>query len=175
MTPQGRRRRRRRGPGDHYRRPGGVERHCRRRQRTPAGRESGGAGHGDRERRGVRHRAPSRALRAPWARRRPTGGRRGGGNAEAISRLEAVWRAWEALLQEPSFGMVTWWRDHADSTWTSCSRPTDPSALKTRLAFTGSLRLRVDGIVMPIQNNQRSWTTAGTAVKSFLSLAKAVS
>ena len=35
-------------------------------------------------------------------------------NAEAISRLESVWRAWEALRQEPAFGMSTWWRDHAD-------------------------------------------------------------
>ena len=33
---------------------------------------------------------------------------------EAISRLEALWRAWEALRLEPSFGMSVWWRDHAD-------------------------------------------------------------
>ena len=32
---------------------------------------------------------------------------------EAISRLEAMWRAWEALRLEPSFGMSVWWRDHA--------------------------------------------------------------
>jgi hypothetical protein len=34
--------------------------------------------------------------------------------AEAISRLEALWRAWEALRQEPALGMSVWWRDHAD-------------------------------------------------------------
>ena len=33
---------------------------------------------------------------------------------EAISRLDALWRAWEALRLEPTFGMSTWWRDHAD-------------------------------------------------------------
>ncbi len=33
---------------------------------------------------------------------------------EAISRLESLWRAWEALRLEPSFGMSVWWRDHAD-------------------------------------------------------------
>jgi len=35
-------------------------------------------------------------------------------SAEAISRLDALWRAWEALRLEPSFGMSVWWRDHAD-------------------------------------------------------------
>lgn len=33
---------------------------------------------------------------------------------EAISRLDALWRAWEALRLEPTFGMSVWWRDHAD-------------------------------------------------------------
>ena len=33
---------------------------------------------------------------------------------EAISRLDALWRAWEALRLEPTFGMSAWWRDHAD-------------------------------------------------------------
>lgn len=35
-------------------------------------------------------------------------------HAEAISRLEALWRAWEYLRREPALGMSTWWRDHAD-------------------------------------------------------------
>lgn len=35
-------------------------------------------------------------------------------SAEAISRLESVWRAWEHLRLEPALGMSTWWRDHAD-------------------------------------------------------------
>lgn len=33
---------------------------------------------------------------------------------EAVVRLEALWRAWEALRQEPRFGMSTWLLDHAD-------------------------------------------------------------
>ncbi|GCB59720.1 MULTISPECIES: DUF4913 domain-containing protein [Rhodococcus] len=35
-------------------------------------------------------------------------------HAEAISRLEALWRAWERLRLDPSTGMSVWWRDHAD-------------------------------------------------------------
>ncbi|MBF5083754.1 DUF4913 domain-containing protein [Quadrisphaera sp. INWT6] len=35
-------------------------------------------------------------------------------HSEAISRLEALWRAWEYLRREPALGMSTWWRDHAD-------------------------------------------------------------
>lgn len=33
---------------------------------------------------------------------------------EAVIRLEALWRAWEHLRQEPTTGMSVWWRDHAD-------------------------------------------------------------
>lgn len=35
-------------------------------------------------------------------------------HAEAISRLEALWRAWESLRQDGTVGMSVWWRDHAD-------------------------------------------------------------
>jgi hypothetical protein len=35
-------------------------------------------------------------------------------SAEAISRLESLWRAWEYLRLDPSTGMSVWWRDHAD-------------------------------------------------------------
>ncbi len=35
-------------------------------------------------------------------------------NAEAVSRLEALWRSWEHLRQDGAIGMSTWWRDHAD-------------------------------------------------------------
>ncbi|QHN28965.1 DUF4913 domain-containing protein [Gordonia pseudamarae] len=35
-------------------------------------------------------------------------------HAEAVSRLEALWRAWESLRQDPTTGMSVWWRDHAD-------------------------------------------------------------
>ncbi len=34
--------------------------------------------------------------------------------AEAVIRLEALWRAWESLRLDPSTGMSVWWRDHAD-------------------------------------------------------------
>jgi hypothetical protein len=33
---------------------------------------------------------------------------------EAISRLEALWRSWEALRLDPLLGMGTWYRDHLD-------------------------------------------------------------
>lgn len=33
---------------------------------------------------------------------------------EALIRLEALWRSWEKLRQDPSIGMSVWWRDHAD-------------------------------------------------------------
>ncbi len=33
---------------------------------------------------------------------------------EAVIRLDALWRAWEKLRQDPSTGMSVWWRDHAD-------------------------------------------------------------
>ncbi|WP_406054514.1 DUF4913 domain-containing protein [Kribbella sp. NBC_00889] len=33
---------------------------------------------------------------------------------EAVLRLSALWRAWEALRLEPGTGMSLWWRDHAD-------------------------------------------------------------
>lgn len=35
-------------------------------------------------------------------------------NAEAISRLDALWRAWESLRLDGATGISTWWRDHAD-------------------------------------------------------------
>lgn len=35
-------------------------------------------------------------------------------HAEAISRLEALWRAWEILRLEPTLGMSVWWLHHAD-------------------------------------------------------------
>jgi hypothetical protein len=33
---------------------------------------------------------------------------------EAMSRLDALWRAWEALRHDGDLGMSVWWRDHAD-------------------------------------------------------------
>jgi len=33
---------------------------------------------------------------------------------EAVSRIEALWRAWEHLRLDGATGMSVWWRDHAD-------------------------------------------------------------
>lgn len=35
-------------------------------------------------------------------------------HAEAVARLEALWRAWEYLRLDPATGMSVWFRDHAD-------------------------------------------------------------
>ena len=35
-------------------------------------------------------------------------------SAEAIMRLEAMWRSWEALRHNPATGISDWLRDHAD-------------------------------------------------------------
>ena len=35
-------------------------------------------------------------------------------HAEALSRLDALWRAWETLRLDPGTGLSVWWRDHAD-------------------------------------------------------------
>jgi hypothetical protein len=35
-------------------------------------------------------------------------------HAEAISRLEALWRSWETLRLDPALGMAVWLRDHLD-------------------------------------------------------------
>ena len=35
-------------------------------------------------------------------------------HAEAVGRLEAVWRAWELLRTDPGEGASNWWLGHAD-------------------------------------------------------------
>lgn len=47
-------------------------------------------------------------------------------HAEAIARLEALWRAWEHLRLEPALGMSTWWRDHADPHMAALMDPDGP-------------------------------------------------
>ena len=47
---------------------------------------------------------------------------------EAISRLDALWRAWEALRLEGTFGMSVWWRDHADHHMRMLMPPEGPFA-----------------------------------------------
>ena len=47
-------------------------------------------------------------------------------HAEAVARLEALWRAWEHLRQDAATGLSVWFRDHADhhmtSSWTQTGR-----------------------------------------------------
>jgi hypothetical protein len=47
---------------------------------------------------------------------------------EAVIRLEALWRAWEHLRQDPSTGMSVWWRDHADHHMAALMDPDGPFA-----------------------------------------------
>lgn len=47
---------------------------------------------------------------------------------EAISRLDAPWRAWAALRLDGTFGMSTWWRDHADHHMRMLLSPDGPFA-----------------------------------------------
>lgn len=50
-------------------------------------------------------------------------------SAEAIARLEAVWRAWEHLRLDPATGTSVWLRDHADHHLGVLMSPTGPWAL----------------------------------------------
>ena len=47
---------------------------------------------------------------------------------EALIRIEALWRAWEHLRQEPGTGMSVWWRDHADHHMAVLMDPDGPFA-----------------------------------------------
>lgn len=35
-------------------------------------------------------------------------------HAQALSRLDSIWRAWEHLRFDPAFGMSNWWVHHVD-------------------------------------------------------------
>lgn len=45
---------------------------------------------------------------------------------EAVSRLEALWRAYESLRLDPGTGMSVWWRDHADHHMPALFAPDGP-------------------------------------------------
>ncbi|MFK5160051.1 DUF4913 domain-containing protein [Propionibacterium freudenreichii] len=47
---------------------------------------------------------------------------------EAVIRIEALWRSWEHLRQDPSTGMSVWWRDHADHHMSVLMDPQGPFA-----------------------------------------------
>lgn len=47
-------------------------------------------------------------------------------HAEAVYRLEALWRSWELLRLEPATGISDWLRDHADHHMTILLSPDGP-------------------------------------------------
>ncbi|MEV0802001.1 DUF4913 domain-containing protein [Kribbella sp. NPDC050281] len=49
-------------------------------------------------------------------------------HAEALSRLDSLWRAWEHLRLDPAIGMSAWWRDHADPQMSVLLDPDGPFA-----------------------------------------------
>jgi Domain of unknown function (DUF4913) len=49
-------------------------------------------------------------------------------HAEAVCRLEALWKAFEALRTDPGTGASVWWRDHADPCMTALTAPDGPFA-----------------------------------------------
>ena len=56
---------------------------------------------------------------------------------EAVIRLEALWRAWEHLRQDPATGMSVWWRDHADHHMPALMAPDGPFAPPVKAKQTG--------------------------------------
>ncbi|MCX5246771.1 DUF4913 domain-containing protein [Streptomyces sp. NBC_00201] len=44
-------------------------------------------------------------------------------HAQALSRLDSLWRAWEMLRFDPSLGMSNWWLHHADPHWAALTDP----------------------------------------------------
>ena len=49
-------------------------------------------------------------------------------SAEAVIRLEAMWRSWEQARLDPATGISTWLRDHADYHLSILTSPTGPFA-----------------------------------------------
>ncbi|MCK1820963.1 DUF4913 domain-containing protein [Streptomyces sp. XM83C] len=44
-------------------------------------------------------------------------------HAQAVSRLDAVWRAWEMLRFDGALGISNWWLHHADPHWRALTDP----------------------------------------------------
>lgn len=55
-------------------------------------------------------------------------------SAEAVIRLEAMWRSWEQARLDPATGISTWLRDHADYHLSILMSPTGPFAHSTDTA-----------------------------------------
>ncbi|MGI8418403.1 MAG: DUF4913 domain-containing protein [Nakamurella sp.] len=50
-------------------------------------------------------------------------------HAEAVARLEAAWKAFEALRQDPGTGASVWFRDHGDPCMTALTGSDGPFRL----------------------------------------------
>lgn len=58
-------------------------------------------------------------------------------SAEAIMRLEALWRSWEHLRLDPATGMSVWLRDHLDHHLGALMSPMGPFAASTDTSRVG--------------------------------------
>lgn len=56
---------------------------------------------------------------------------------EAVMRLEALWRSWEALRLDPALGLSLWMRDHADHHLAVLMSPEGPFAKSSDEAKVG--------------------------------------
>lgn len=58
-------------------------------------------------------------------------------SAEAVMRLEAMWRSWEHLRRDPATGMSVWWLQHADPHMAVLLSPDGPFAKSEDRASAG--------------------------------------
>lgn len=65
---------------------------------------------------------------------------------EAVSRLEGLWQAFEALRLDPTLGTSTWWRDHADPAMTALSGGQGPFRQCTPESHVASSALPTVGL-----------------------------
>ncbi len=65
-------------------------------------------------------------------------------HAEAIYRLEALWRSWELYRLEPRLGIASWLRDYLDPQLAALTSPTGPFAQCTNDRHSPIKPLRTD-------------------------------
>jgi hypothetical protein len=65
-------------------------------------------------------------------------------HAEAIYRLEALWRTWELYRLEPRLGIASWLRDYLDPQLAALTSPTGPFAQCTDERHSPIKPLRTD-------------------------------
>jgi len=56
---------------------------------------------------------------------------------EVVSRLTAMWHAWEELRHDSGTGMSVWWRDHFDPHWAVLTSETGPMSRCTTAECDG--------------------------------------